>query len=117
MPVVTAGLVLVGLLGLVNLLFSVGVVRRLREHTKVLDQLGGGSGQLVATIDPVRNANMYEGRIKLDADWLASVFTGDSQRIVFSGLTRGKDYTAQVRALGGSTGQSDWSDPSTHMAM
>ena len=78
----------------------------------------GSSGQLLARVDPVKNANMYEGRIKLsDGDWLPSVFTGDSQRIVFSGLTRGKDYTAQVRALGGSTGQSDWSDPSTHMAM
>jgi len=78
----------------------------------------GSSGQLVARVDPVKNANMYEGRIKLtDGDWLPSVFTGDSQHIIFNGLTRGKDYTAQVRALGGSTGQSDWSDPSTHMAM
>jgi len=78
----------------------------------------GSSGQLVARVDPVRSANMYEGRIKpIDGDWLASVFTGDSQHIIFAGLTRGKDYTAQVRALGGSTGQSDWSDPSTHMAM
>jgi hypothetical protein len=72
----------------------------------------------VARIDPVKSANMYEGRIKLnDSDWLPSVFTGDSQHIIFNGLTRGKDYTVQVRALGGSTGQSDWSDPSSHMAM
>lgn len=78
----------------------------------------GASGQLVASIDPVRNANMYEGRIKpSDGDWLTSVFTGDSQHITFSGLTPGKNYTAQVRALGGQTGQSDWSDPSSHMAM
>ncbi|HYX31437.1 MAG TPA: fibronectin type III domain-containing protein [Pyrinomonadaceae bacterium] len=78
----------------------------------------GSTGQLIARVDPVKNANMYEGRIKLiDGDWLPSVFTGDSQHIIFNGLTRGKDYTAQVRALGGSTGQSDWSDPSTHMAM
>jgi hypothetical protein len=78
----------------------------------------GTSGQLVARIDPVRSANMYEGRIRLtDGDWLPSVFTGDSQHIIFNGLTRGKDYTVQVRALGGSTGQSDWSDPSSHMAM
>ena len=34
-----------------------------------------------------------------------------------TGVTRGKEYTEQIRALGGSTGQSDWSDPSTHMAM
>jgi len=90
------------------------------ELTKpeALSLKNGSSGQLVARVDPVRSANMYEGRIKpIDGDWLASVFTGDSQHIIFAGLTRGKDYTAQVRALGGSTGQSDWSDPSTHMAM
>jgi hypothetical protein len=78
----------------------------------------GASGQLIGRVVPVKSANMYEGRIKpIDGDWLPSVFTGDSQHIIFDGLTRGQDYTAQVRALGGSTGQSDWSDPSSHMAM
>ena len=88
------------------------------EQPQSLSIKNGGSGQLVATIDPVRNANMYEGRIKIEGgDWLPSVFTGDSQHIYFKGLTPGKTYTVQVRALGGSTGQSDWSDPSSHMAM
>jgi len=88
------------------------------EQPQSLSIKNGGSGQLVATIDPVRNANMYEGRIKpSDGDWLPSVYTGDSQHIIFNGLTPGKNYTVQVRALGGSTGQSDWSDPSSHMAM
>lgn len=78
----------------------------------------GGGGQLFARVDPIKNANMYEGRIKpSDADWLPSVFTGDSQRVIFNGLTPGKNYTIEVRALGGATGQSDWSDPSSHMAM
>lgn len=80
----------------------------------------GATGQLIASVSPIKNTSMYEGRIKLSDDgagWLPSVFTGDSRHIIFDGLTRGKDYTAQVRALGGSTGQSDWSDPSSHMAM
>ena len=78
----------------------------------------GTSGQLIANVDPVKNTSMYEGRAKgPTGDWLPSVFTGDSQHIVFDGLARGTDYTVQVRALGGSTGQSDWSDPSSHMAM
>ncbi len=78
----------------------------------------GGSGQLVASVDPVKNTSLYEGRIKgSTGDWLTSVFTGDSQHIEFNGLTPGQNYTIQVRALGGSTGQSDWSDPSTHMCM
>ena len=78
----------------------------------------GVSGQLVASVKPVKNTSLYEGRIKgATGDWLPSVFTGDSQHIEFNGLTPGLVYTAQVRALGGSTGQSDWSDPSTHMCM
>jgi hypothetical protein len=88
------------------------------EQPQSLAIKNGSSGQLVASVDPVRNASMYEGRIKLsDGDWMPSVFTGDSQHVTFLGLTAGKNYTVQVRALGGSTGQSDWSDPSSHMAM
>jgi len=78
----------------------------------------GGSGQLVASVDPVKNTSLYEGRVKgSTGDWLPSVFTGDSQHIEFNGLTPGQNYTIQVRALGGSTGQGDWGDPSTHMCM
>src|SRR5438067_13031037 len=71
----------------------------------------GTSGQLVARVNPVKNTTMYEGRAKADGAWLPSVFTGDSQHIIFDGLTPGKTYTVQARALGGLTGQSDWSDP------
>lgn len=78
----------------------------------------GRSEQLLAGVKPVRNARMYEGRSKAPGgDWMPSVFASDSRRIVFEGLTPGTIYTVQVRALGGSTGQSDWSDPSSHMAM
>jgi len=88
------------------------------EQPQALVLKNGGSGQLVASVSPVKTTNMYEGRIKgPTGDWLPSVFTGDSQHIIFSGLTPGTVYTAQVRALGGATGQSDWSDPSSHMAM
>jgi hypothetical protein len=78
----------------------------------------GSTGQLVASVSPVKNTNMYEGRIKAPTgDWMPSVFTGDSQHIIFDSLTPGTMYTAQVSSLGGLTGQSDWSDPSSHMAM
>ena len=88
------------------------------DQPQSLSIKNGTSGQLVASVDPVKNTSMYEGRIKgADGNWLPSVFTGDSQHITFNGLTPGTVYTVQARALGGSTGQSDWSDPSSHMAM
>jgi hypothetical protein len=77
----------------------------------------GGSGQLVATVSAIKNTSMYEGRAKQDGDWMPSIFSGSSKQIIFTGLTPGKTYTIQVRALGGSTGQPDWSDPSSHMVM
>lgn len=87
------------------------------DQPQSLSIKNGTSGQLVARVNPVKNTSMYEGRIKANGDWLPSVFTGDSQHITFDNLTPGTNYTVQVRALGGSTGQSDWSDPSSHMAM
>ena len=43
------------------------------------------------------------------------VFT-QARRVVLTGLTPGTAYTLQVRAIGGSTGYSPWSEPVTHMA-
>jgi hypothetical protein len=72
----------------------------------------------ISSVDPVKNTSMYEGCIKgPTADWFPSVFTGNSQHVIFEGLTPGTIYTIQVRALGGSTGESDRSDPSSHMVM
>jgi hypothetical protein len=79
----------------------------------------GDSGQIIAKVKPVKNAKMYEGRASADGGttWLPSVFTGDSQHIILGGLTPGVEYTIEVRSLGGSTGHSDWSDPSKHRSL
>lgn len=77
----------------------------------------GVTGQLIGRLrHPVRNSNLYEGRSKADGPWLPSVFTGDWQHIIFDRLTLGVVYTIEVRGLGGLTGQSDWSDPVSHLA-
>jgi hypothetical protein len=80
---------------------------------------GQMEGQLVATVKPaIKNTSLYEGRAKLQGtdSWLPSVLTGDSRRITFDGLTPGSMYVTQVRALGGSTGASEWSDEVMHRA-
>jgi len=43
-------------------------------------------------------------------------FTG-SRSIRISGLTPGGLYEIQIRAIGGSTGTSDWSDPKQHRSL
>lgn len=80
---------------------------------------GTMEGQLVAAVKPpIKNTSLYEGRAKLEGtdNWLPSVMTGDSRRITFNGLTPGAMYVVQVRALGGSTGASEWSDEVMHRA-
>ena len=58
------------------------------DQPQSLSIKNGTAGQLVARITPVRNTNMYEGRIKAsDGDCLPSNYTGDSQHIIFDGLT------------------------------
>jgi hypothetical protein len=40
-----------------------------------------------------------------------------ARNIIAHGLTPGQVYSVQARAIGGSTGYFDWSDPSSHMVM
>ena len=81
----------------------------------------GNSGQLLVTIKPVANARAYEVRSALigaggtPGPWQGGGLFTSSRAMPVSGLTRGQDYALSVRAIGGSTGYSDWSDPTTHM--
>jgi hypothetical protein len=46
----------------------------------------------------------------------AGIFT-QARKITLPGLTPGQVYSVQSRAIGGSTGYSDWSDPISHMVI
>lgn len=76
------------------------------------------STQLVVRAAGVDNARAYEAQVKNGTGGFlpAGTFT-QSRRIILTGLTPGQTYTVQIRAVGGSTGYSDWSDPVSHMAM
>jgi hypothetical protein len=83
----------------------------------------GNAGQLIIKARAVRNAKSYEVRQTTVAanaapgTWqLIGSFT-KARSIVISGLTAGTTYAFCVRAVGGSTERSDWSDPVSHMAM
>ncbi|MGH7952794.1 MAG: fibronectin type III domain-containing protein [Limisphaerales bacterium] len=75
------------------------------------------SGSLSVRVKGVANARAYEAQTKNGAGWTpAGTFT-QARNMVLPGLTPGQVYSVQVRAVGGSTGYSDWSDPVSHMAM
>jgi hypothetical protein len=47
----------------------------------------------------------------------ASVISTQARRIVVGNLTPGTTYNLSARAVGGSEGSSEWSDPVSHMAI
>ncbi len=73
--------------------------------------------QLALRVPPVPTSRALEVRIKFGTnDWQAAGIFTSSRRMRLTNLTPGTVYTIQVRAIGGSTGYSDWSDPVSHMA-
>jgi hypothetical protein len=77
----------------------------------------GISTQLTLNVEAVPNAKAYEVRHSSTTNvWTpGGVFT-QARKIVVENLTPGTTYTFQVRAVGGSTGYSGWSDPVSHMS-
>jgi hypothetical protein len=68
--------------------------------------------ELDVHVTAVANALNYEVQICIGtADWKTVMFSPQARTITLTGLTTGTVYQVRVRALGGSTGQSDWSMP------
>ena len=80
--------------------------------------LKGMTTQLIVRMPPVDNAKAYEVRVSsVPGQWLPGGLYGSTRDMIIHGLTPGTMYTVQVRAIGGLTGFSDWSDPVSHMSM
>src|ERR1017187_5570447 len=73
---------------------------------------------LLLRINPVANARSYQIQISDDGGktWQERGFSTQARRIVLSGLTPGTVYAVRVKAIGGSTNESAWSDPMSRMA-
>jgi hypothetical protein len=72
--------------------------------------LNNGPGQLLLRITPVANARSYHIQVQEgDGPWQEAGFSNQARRIMVANLTPGTLYNIRVRALGGSTGFSDWS--------
>ncbi len=76
----------------------------------------GGPNQAPGQRGPNRRAIL--GRYKVVGGELGPVVTfRNSREIVFASLTAGTTSVFQLCGLGGSTGQSDWSEPVTKIAI
>jgi hypothetical protein len=85
----------------------------------ILSIVNNATTQLAVRLQPVDNAAEYQVRASADGGltWLATVDSTQARQIILQNLKPGTTYTMQARAVGGSTGYSDWSDPVSHMAM
>lgn len=75
------------------------------------------STKLMMRLKPIPNYRAIESRRrKAGGEWENSGIFTKAARIEQADLTPGQTYDFQFRAIGGSTGYSDWSDPVSHMA-
>lgn len=79
----------------------------------------GQKGELKPRVKADLNAKSFVGRIKEvgGSEYGPSISFPNSRAILFRGLKSGLEYMMQLCAIGGSTGQSDWSEPVTKMAL
>jgi hypothetical protein len=77
-----------------------------------------GSGKLMLRVKPVANVRTYQTQTQVNGDgWQEAGFSSQARRIMLEGLTPGTIYKIRVRALGGKTGASNWSDVISHMSL
>jgi hypothetical protein len=84
------------------------VIRRIYSPTSTV---------LAAVVGALANARAWEVRIHNGTDeWHSFGGLTSSRALLIPNRVPGQTYTVQVRAIGGLTGYSDWSDPVSHMA-
>lgn len=74
--------------------------------------------KLLLRLQPVTGAKSYHVQASPDGSktWLEDIISTQARRITLPGLTPGTTYTVRARAIGGSMGCSEWSQPVSIMA-
>lgn len=80
------------------------------NDTSIKRLLNNGTTQLLLQLAPVVNAKTYQVQISADGGktWVEAVISTKARRIVLTGLVPGMTYVVRARAIGGSTGASNW---------
>lgn len=89
----------------------------------ILGVINAGTGQLQLRAKPVDNARAYEARFAVvgaggtPGPWQNGGLFTSTRTLILQNLTPGTMYNLALRAVGGSTGYSEWSDPISHMSL
>jgi len=84
----------------------------------ILKVLRQQSAQLRLQLKPVPNARLYQAQLKVgEGDWQDGGIHPQGRKLILKNLAPGTVYQIRVRALGGSTGYSDWSQATACMAV
>jgi len=91
------------------------------DNPSILSIDFGNTTELVLKVTRIAHAKCYEARMavvgagNVPGPWQAAgMFTG-SRSMTVAGLVPGTTYMFQVRAIGGSNGYTDWSNPVSRM--
>jgi hypothetical protein len=84
----------------------------------ILSVTNNGTTQVALRLSPVTNAKSYQIQFSTDngKTWILAGAFPKARSIVLTNLTPGTTYMIQAQAIGGSTGQSGWSNPVSIMS-
>jgi hypothetical protein len=111
--------------GDLELLLSTGFLPASNNHgssllddTSIVGLLNNGTTQVLLRLQPVRNAKTYQVQTSADGGktWVEVCLSTQARRIVLSNLVPGTTYQVRARAVGGSTGASNWTSPGSIMS-
>jgi hypothetical protein len=89
------------------------------DDTAIVGLWNNGTMQVLLQLLAVRNAKVYQVETSTDGGktWVeACLPTSQSQRILLANLVPGTTYLVRARAVGGSTGASNWTAPGSIMS-
>jgi hypothetical protein len=88
------------------------------DDTAIVSLLNNGTTQVLLQLAPVVNAKTYQVQASVDGGktWAEACLSTQARRIVLTNLTPGITYAVRARAIGGSTGASNWTSPAAIMA-
>jgi len=87
------------------------------DDTAINGLFNNGTTQVLLRLQAVVNAKSYQVQTSSDngKTWQDAVVSPKANRIVIANLTPGTTYLVRARAIGGSTGASNWTAPGSIM--